>query len=277
VKNWIDIIRPDDYFNLIDLNTDNTIPVDFKFGSSTARTSYNEMYHIRNIPDDFNHEPPTLAFHTPIYKNVDEEGLPHGSKPAAAQRYGNVTLLWGHFDCDATEELVCSAGCIADSYSMIQTIGEDDFIPHREDGFPAVIELINPHKHFYHGCLHRVGNHPAIKVDYVVATWFINGVPRRADGPCCITIKNYQEFWREGEYHGFKEEDHYLGWALDKSSIYEMPTGRIVTPRSTHDGINPDATELGHFLNNLHGKTDIFANRYFTDAQDEICFGADFL
>jgi len=277
VKNWIDIIRPDDYFKLIDLNVCNTVPVDFKYGSSTVRTSYNEMFSINEIPDDFEHEPPTLAFHTPIYKNVDGEGLPHGEKPAAAQRYGNVTFMWGHFINDETRELVYSSGQKAGSSAIIPTIDDNDFIPHREDGFPAVIELINLYKHYYHGCLHRVGNHPAIKMDYLVASWFVEGKMKRADGPYCITIKDYQEFWRDGEYHGFKETDHYLGWSLHSSSIHEMETGRIVTPRSPYDKIHPEATELAHFLNNLHGKTDIFANRYFTDAQDEICFGAEFL
>ena len=251
MKNWIDIIRPDDYFKLIDLNSTHNTPVDFKFGSSTVRTCYNEMYHISNVPESFRHKPPALAFHTPIYKNVDEEGLPHGSKPAAAQRYGNVTFLWGHFADEETKELVYST----DVCSSIPTIDEQDFIPHREDGFPAVIELINLHKHFYHGGLHRVGNQPAIKADYVVASWYHEGRMRRPDGPYCITIKNYQEFWRDGEYHGYREEDHYLGWALNNASVNEMETGRIVTPRSPYDKIHPDASDLANFLVNLHGTT----------------------
>ncbi len=268
MKNWIDIIRPDDYFKLIDLNTANIIPVDLKFGSNVVRTSYNEMYHIRNIPDDLPYDPPTLAFHTPIYKNIDDEELPHGSKPAAAQRYGNVIFMWGNFVNAGTKKLAYSSGCLID---------KNNFIPHREDGFPAVIELINLHKHFYHGGLHRVGNNPAIKADYIIASWFLEGDMRRVDGPCCITIKNYQEFWKNGEYHGYKEEDHYLGWALHNISLHETESARIVTPRSPYDKINPYASNLASFLANLNGKTDIFANRYFTEAQDEVCFGAEFL
>ncbi len=272
MKNWIDIIRPDDYFKLIERNEDNIIPTDLRFGSNIVRTRYEEMFDIRDITPGFNLVPPKLAFHSPLYKNTDDGGLPHGFKPAAAQRYGNVTLIWGNYENDEIAQIVSEA----DKDMLIESIDSGSFIPHREDGFPAIIEIINLYKHYYHGNLHRVGNHPAIRADYIVASWYHHGVMRRVDGPCGITIKNYQEFWKNGKYRGFKEEDHYLAWELKNSSICEDNTGLLVTPRVSQDTVSTHTQELSEFLDNLHGKTDIFSNTYFTNAQDEICFGAEF-
>lgn len=273
MKNWIDIIRPNDYFELIDLNRENVIPTDFHFGSNIVRTKYDSMFDIRTIPDGFTGVPPSLAFYTPSYQNVDENGLPHGVKPAAAQRYGNVTFLWGHYRHSHTADLVASVN----GDVSIMEIDDFSFIPHREDGFPAVIEVIDLYKHFNHGVLHRVGSHPAIKAGNVIATWMIEGNNKRVDGPCTITIDNYQEFWKNGVYHGYKEENFYLSWNLRNSSIVEASTGVLVTPRTPGDIVNPHIADLNTFLDTLHGETNIFSNTYFTDPQDEICFGAEFL
>ncbi len=270
MKNWIDIITADEYFDLIDINKNYVIHTNLRFGSNTIHTHYEQMVVIRDVPKNFHDEPPTLAFFTPLYKTTDGNGLPHGVKPAAAQRYGVVAFLWGTFS-DVGKELAAVADIIT------TPLGDDGFIPHREDGFPAIIEMVNLYKHYYHGLLHRVGNHPTIKTDYVVSSWFLNGVQKRIDGPCGITIKNYQEFWKDGVNHGYKEEDHYLDWALRDSSIGEITTGTLVTPRIDQNKLNPHVADLSDFLSSLHGETNIFSNTYFTDAQDEICFGAEFL
>ncbi len=273
MKNWIDIIRPNDYFELIDLNCKNVIPTDFCFGSISVRTKYDRMFDIRTIPAEFTGVPPSLAFYTPSYQNVDENGLPHGVKPAAAQRYGNVTFLWGHYRHSNTADLVASV----DGNVSIMEIDDYSFIPHREDGFPAIIEITDLCKHFNHGVLHRVGSHPAIKAGNVIATWMLEGEFKRTNGPCGITINNYQEFWKNGVYHGYKEDDFHLAWNLRNSSIHESPTGVLVTPRMSEDVTNPYLLDLNEFIESLHGETSIFSNTYFIDPQDEICFGAEFL
>jgi hypothetical protein len=131
------------------------------------------------------------------------------------------------------------------------------FQAYRDDGFPAVIVMINVSKHYQNGSLHRKRKQPAISADYIGALWYQEpGEHIRRNGPACILLENYKEYWEEGEFKGHRWSNYNLSWGW-------------------RDKRNDDEA-LEKFLGNLQGSTDMFSNSFFTDIQDEVCFITDF-
>ena len=159
--------------------------------------------------------------------------IPHAEDPAAAQRASNFGMFWGSQKSSGSMQ------------------------PYRDDGFPAVIVMVNVSKHYHHGVLHRKRKLPALSADYIGALWYQEpGRHVRQNGPACILLENYKEFWEDGEFKGHRWSNYNMSWGW-------------------RDKRNDDEA-LHKFLGNLQGSTDMFSNSFFSDIQDEVCFITDF-
>jgi len=117
--------------------------------------------------------------------------------------------------------------------------------------------MINVSKHYQDGLLHRKRKLPAISADYIGALWYQEPAQHvRRNGPACVMLENYKEYWEDGEFKGHRWSNYNLSWGW-------------------RDGRNDDEA-LEKFLGNLQGSTDMFANSFFSDIQDEVCFITDF-
>ena len=245
MKNWIEIVRDANYFNLMVANQkrkinpdDGTVDVVMPCRKDTIIAKYDDVYHVDTVMDGIDGIPPAFISGTDIHSyadNISTEDIivPHAEDPAAAQRAGNIGLFWG------------------DTHSISSGLAMRTY---RNDGFPAVIVMVNISKHYHHGVLHRKRKLPAISADYIGALWYQAPAKYfRPNGPACILLENYKEYWEEGVFKGHRWSNYNLSW-----------------------GWNNDETALEKFLGNLQGTTDMFANSFFTDIQDEVCFITDF-
>jgi len=255
IKDWIDIIRSADYFNLVPKNQNMMLITDPLHGGRGAEgvgtlgveTEYDKVFSVDSIPEEFEGLPPKFIAMTNAQSLVDNNDLPHAADPAPAQRCGNVAFVWGTPTNRSEMTRINRIFSFADRIYL-----------HREDGFPALIEAVGLAKHYYHGKLHRKGQHPAIKADYIFAHWYYSGKNFRNNGPAVICIKDYKEYWNDGVFIGHK-------W----SSISPFWKCR--------DLIGPaDEDTLSVFLENIRGKTNLFSNTYFTDPEDEVVYMTDF-
>jgi len=252
IKNWIDLIRLDDYFNLIELNKGNKTPLTLDLGNKDIHTTYDEIYFVNTVPKDFPGIPPQYISMSIFHRNIDVEGRPHAESPAPAQRYGNVMFLWA----EGRPNKYWGGHPSSEHWGAI---------PHREDGYPASIELINLSKYYRHGKLHRKGHFPALKSEHVIASWYENGKLQRSNGPTRISLEGYNEFWKNGEFMGYKHNNYSIEWNVKdtrKWEKYSIPVGYPI--------------EFDKFLSSLSGTTDLFSNNYFTNTEDEFCFTSSF-
>ena len=294
IKNWIDIVRENDYFDLIEENVipDNKVEIvngmggtdSVRLGSNIAITDYDILYRVTEVPGDFPGVPPTFIAITNFFKNYDEEGNPHGNSPAPAQRYENICFMWASvsemhvIQCDNQMDVITT-----ELKECGNTLLPDQITLHREDGFPATIEMIALSKYLSHGVPHRKGGHAAIRASYIIANWYVNGRSERNNGPYAISIEDYQEFWVEGKYKGYREKENYLNWKVrgcyfegdlccNVAVTHHRPRRKDITGEQSKRAF----TEFCEFLETLSGKTDRFSNTFFLDAQDEVCFLASF-
>jgi len=250
IKNWIDIVSSHHYFNLIAPNLENEVEIvdDIEGGAEGIVTSYNRMYKIVTVPDDFPGIPPTYMGASSTHSYVDEHNLPHAEEPSAAQIAGNVCFLWDkgppRFHVGPRK--------------IVNPLGQ-----HREDGFPALIEVIGLRKHYTHGKLHRKGGHPALKCDYLFAHWYQHGIPKRNNGPTTIMILDYKEYWTYNLFNGYKKTEHKCVWT-PSVSLQE------------HDEFEKKSKETLQFLTKLKGDVNIFSNTFFENPEDEFCYVAEF-
>lgn len=247
IKNWIDIVRCEQHFNLIPLNLKNETVLSSAFygGSGGVETSYEQLYMIEDVPSDFVGVPPSFMFVTNPQSFTDDDLLPHMEEPAAAQSASNLMFVW-------TSDFLLSERRHKKRLHRITL--------HRDDGFPAVVELINFRKHYYHGELHRKGNNPAITAERIMVHWYEDGKAHRTNGPTNISITGYKEWWKEGKFKGYKLSGYTTYW---KDPTYSVP----------EDHLPEDVIK---FLSNLKGTTNIFENRFFSDPQDELCYITEF-
>ena len=294
IKEWIDIVRQDDYFDLIEENVTEGHRVkivngmgekdSIGLGSNVAITDYDELYRVTNVPMGFPGVPPAFIAITNFFKNYDEEGNHHGNSPAPAQRYENICFIWAQIN---EVQLIKRKNNTEVSITELNKNG-NELLPeqislHREDGFPATIEMIAMSKYQYHGVPHRKGGHAAIRASYLIATWYVDGKKRRNNGPYSVSIEDYQEFWVEGVYKGYREKNNYLNWELRGCHIQgDLCSNTTVvnhTPRRsdiTEEQRKRAYSDFCEFMETLSGKYDMFSNSFFLDAQDEVCFLASF-
>lgn len=244
MKNWIDIVRDANYFNLFVANQkkklgDGMLDVRMPCRKDAVIASYdaNEVYHVKKVAKGFDGVPPAFIGGSDVHSYANSAStknniIAHAEDPAAAQRAGNIGLFWGWG----------SSGLLR---------------AYREDDFPAIIVMVNIAKHYHHGLLHRKRKLPAISADYIGALWYQeHGEHVRRNGPACVLLENYKEYWEDGEFKGHRWSNYNLSWGWRDTELDEIA--------------------LEKFLSNLQGTTDMFANSFFTDAQDEVCFITDF-
>jgi len=240
MKEWLEIIRETDFFNLLALNTkDISTNVDFDFETITGNINvqYNEVRPIVNAPMP---NPPNFIAVSDVQSHVTEQSepnklIPHAADPAPAQRAGNVAFIWGDRINGSLR-------------------------PYREDGFPAVVLATGLTKYYQYGIMTRKGQHPAIKAERLAALWFDKDPDEcyRNNGPASISFECYKEFWTDGEFKGQRWADYTLDW---KHRILSTPA---------------DEDTLSNFLEDLKGTTNMFSDVYFPNEVDELCYMTDF-
>ncbi len=242
MKEWLDIVRDARYFNLLvdnnlTLNTELEFEVYSRSGSITC--AYDG---VRIINHDMGMEnPPTHiavsdAQSHATPRSTRENIIPHAEDPAPAQHAGNIAFIWSN-----------------------PAIKMTTVEPYREDGFPAVVLAVGLSKHYTNGELNRGRQLPALKAEYLTALWYNKPDNNyRANGPSSIAFDNYKEFWIDGKFKGQRWTDINESW---KHRILSTPE---------------DEDTLGEFLGSLKGTTNKFTQRYFDNAEDEVCYMADF-
>lgn len=244
MKEWTEVIRDGNIFNLLTQTTllMEETEISFEVGSRNGPiiVQYEEIRVVHPTPKGMIN-PPTHIAVSDVQSHASTDSTkdnikPHAEDPAPAQRAGSIAFIWAPNAQQVTNEYL-----------------------HRDDGFPAVVVAVNLSKHYNHGQLHRKGQHPAIKAEYLAALWYDRpGINYRGTGPSCIAFDNYKEFWTEGVYKGQRWTDYNISWKH-----------RILSARDDED-------TLGNFLNSLKGTTNMFTNTFFADAEDEVCYMADF-
>ncbi len=240
MKEWLEIIRETDFFNLLALNTEDisiSTAFDFETITGNINVQYNEVRSIKKAPMP---NPPNFIAVSDVHSHVTEQStpnnlIPHVAEPAAAQRAGNIAFIWGD----------CLNGSLR---------------PYREDGFPAVVLATGLAKYYTYGLMTRKGQHPAIKAERLAALWFDKDPDEcyRNNGPASISFECYKEFWIDGEFKGQRWADYTLDW---KHRILSTPA---------------DEDTLGNFLEDLKGTTNMFSDVYFPNEVDELCYMTDF-
>ena len=240
MKEWLEIIRETDFFNLLALNTEDiriSTAFDFETITGNINVQYNEVRPIKKAPMS---NPPNFIAVSDVHSHVTEQStpnnlIPHAAEPAPAQRAGNVAFIWGD----------CLNGSLR---------------PYREDGFPAVVLATGLAKYYTHGLMTRKGQHPAIKAERLAALWFDKDPDEcyRNNGPASISFECYKEFWIDGEFKGQRWADYTLDWKHRKRDI------------AGGHGL------LNNFLEDLKGTTNMFSDVYFPHEADELCYMTDF-
>ena len=249
VKNWIDIVSNHNYFNLIAPNLENEVALvdSLEGGAEGIHTSYDKLYKIKSIPKDFPGVPPAYIGASNSHSYIDEKDFLHAEEPAPAQIASSICFLWDK----GPPRFHVGPRNVTHPLSQ-----------HREDGFPALIEIVGLRKHYYHGKLHRKGAHPALKCDYLFAHWYQHGKLKRSNGPSTIMIYDYKEFWTDNQFHGYKKSKHQCVWTL--------PGHR------SNNEFDKKSSETIKFIENIKGNLNIFNNTCFDNPEDEFCYIAEF-
>ncbi len=241
MKEWLEAIRDHRFFNLLVMNTKDSIDTDITYEIETHtggfKVQYDTLYTIGDtgIPNAPNFIAVTDAHSLATQDSSPYNLIPHAADPAPAQRAGNVAFIWGHKH-------------------------KSTVLPYREDGFPAIVIAVNISKYYQYGVLTRKRQHPAIKAEYLAAMWYDKAGEDsyRGNGPASISFENYKEWWIDGEFKGQRWTDYHLDW---KHRLLDTPD---------------DEDTLGNFLGDLKGTTNMFSDVYFTDPTDEVCYVTDF-
>lgn len=192
------------------------------------------------------------------------------SSPGPSQCAGQITMIWTKSNTDVVEyhydETVgqpAPAGVVTfnDRFShdgahggMSGSFYGLEVIPHRDDGYPAVIAVNGLKKWYHKGELRRRfadcnsdplvgGNPPTVQADYVGAIWMENGTPSRTNGPTKILVEDYYEYHQRGS---LRKRHH--KW------IHEEWSGQEPT--------------------DLEGEKQPLSVEYFTDVQDAMIHAA---
>jgi hypothetical protein len=204
VKQWLEIIRNAEYFNLLVQNqqskdTDFLISLGTK--PSAIMVQFDNAYEVSN--NRFDGCPDSIITNDSVSAYVSDDStsdniIPHGYDPAPSQQAGAIAFQWSSPN------------------------GE---VPYRDDGFPALVTAVNLTKHYDHGTLHRKGPHPAIKAKYLAAIWYDNyrtpDVPSRTNGPECILFHNYKEFWKHGKFIGHRWASVSMRWKCGEQDKFD--------------------------------------------------------
>lgn len=250
IKNWIDIVRSYEYFNLLGMNQGHRIePTDVSGGDYTLVTKYDDLFEVKVVPNDFEKKygPPPRYIGASYCRNyLDSENSPNSTKAKPAQQAGNISFFWSKEEYNAPGMYHLPAD-------------EDGLRKHRGDLWPAVVEMINIQKHYSSGLLNRESKYPAIRADYIIASWYEEGNLYRANGPAIVNLRGYKEYWVDGVYKGYDMDNHTLTWKTTMAATMED---------SQHQ-------EMLEFVENSK-ETDLFTNHYFLNADDEFCFISDY-
>lgn len=195
MKEWLEVIRDPNYFNLMVLNTDSINSSD-KFSIDTyTGPIVIEHEETRTIKDTSMANAPNFIMVSDAHSHATTDSdpfdlIPHDVATAPAQRAGNIAFIWGH------------------------RFG-GTLYPHRDDGFPAVIIAVGISKYYQYGNLSRKKQYPAIKAEHLAAMWYgkrDEGLYRN-NGPTSVCFDNYKEFWVDGEFKGHRWTSSQLGWS----------------------------------------------------------------
>lgn len=252
IENWIDVIRAHEYFNLLGLNQNNKIELTkIAGGDYTVVTEYDYVFEVKIVPSDFEEKygtPPNYIGASYCRNYLDSENQPDSSASVAAQQAGNISFFWTNKYSNS------NLGGNPNPFSAY-----DDFKRHRSDWWPASIEMINVQKYYSSGLLHRNSNRPAIRADYIIASWYEEGCLYRANGPAIINLRGYKEYWKDGKYSGYDMDNHTLTWKTTMKKDME----------------DSEYERMMEFVEESNG-TDLFTNHYFSSPDDEFCFIAEF-
>ncbi len=266
---WIDLVRSTEPFARIADYTAAGISLsagdapDFTFPALNDKAGFKvsmDNFH----PITLDGKPAFIAATNPV--SLGDPRHPVVAEPAAAQSSTTMLIIWTETNNDTIslgfDETVgafppeFALNVEYDGKPMIGAPGGDTgnfevckIVPHRTDGFPAVLLIRGLRKWYNPQGLHRKGTHAALRADYVGAMWFENGEPYRATGPTCVGLEGYQEFHKNGNYQGYRVDATHTTWR------------------------NSAAQE---FANDVEGGIDVLANRYFRDTQDEFAYAATF-
>jgi len=248
MREWIDVIRQKEFFDLLILNQQNTLNRKLSHTMETTHgpisIQHDEVHSVKVVPKDFPGIPPNFigVSGDPSYRIEDGRTgalIPHAYEPAPAMRFGCISFVWGEIYTGSKD-------------------AAQDVIPYRDDNLPAVISATGLSIHYQHGKLHRKGNNPAIKAEHIGASWFGRRDRLfRGNGPAHISFESYNEFWTEGKFRGHKWIGPHLTWSIPQ---------RL-----------GEADDFVGFLNTLSGNTRALGSEvYFENEQDEVVFMADF-
>lgn len=247
ITSWIDIVRSHEYFNLLGLNQGNKVDsISISGGDYSLVTQYDYLFDVRVVPNDFEKKygpPPNYIGASYCRNYLNSENLPNSTPSKPAQQAGNISFFWSK-DSYRTERS-----------SMLGP----EIERHRGDWWPASVELVNIQKHYSSGELHRESKYPAIRADYIIASWYEQGILYRANGPAIVNLRGYKEFWVDGEYQGYTLDANNLTWKTTMTKTME----------------DSEYQEMLEFVDEA-GETDLFSNHYFLNADDEFCFINDF-
>lgn len=256
-RSWIEMIRNTEVFQLHEniMSQSKTDPV------REIQFSFPNGYSIKPVlcPTIFSNGPGMLFMTNP--KTLGEMDKPDAPDPAAAQTTDHLSMVWTKYNLapvdysyDETVGVFPLEG--AEITPNVTKDGIDyhsgtfkawDVLPHCTTGFPAVIVASGLRKWYKNGSLHRKGNNPALRADFVGALWMSDGEKHRANGPAGIAITDYQEFHVDGVFQGYRTKSISYDW---------------------NGNTDPTNTHI------FHGATNPLSNRFFQDPQDELFFSA---
>lgn len=245
-RDWIDLIRSTALFNP---NTPpdheqhpliNPYEIRFAQGKKVSK--------ILSIP----YASPVSLYGVPAYHHITNPWSvgswlePSAPDPAIAQSADQITMIWTNDTKPKTYMFDESSGVfpLEGARSVYEGEGQGAFqaldpVAHRSDGYPAILVIGGLKKWCQNGQLHRKGDRPALKADYVGAIWMRDGVPYRHNGPTHVLIEDYSEYHTNGVYQGYRAKKVLETWGSPQRS---QPSGAV----------NP------------------MSNRYFCDPQDEV-------
>ena len=214
VRNWIDIIRSKEYLDLIPRNKNRgKIPiVDLSFNDIPIRTSYDHLYRVTNVSEHLYGKPPTLMSFTNYEMN-------------------NMAVKKDKRDMDAKHDEMIVANGVLFVWTKEEAnklsrggIRNHQFTVHRDDGYPAVLEMVNVRRRQDRilGVLNGVGKEPALSCEYLIAHWYKDNKKYRKTGPLSLCFESYKEYWDVGRYRGYRYLDLTINDRYEDDDLEEL-------------------------------------------------------